>query len=137
VPIRYLLCFLPSLLVGCSDGPQLAPAKGVVTYNGEPLKFGGVMFQPEEGQPARAKIQPDGTFTMSTLKDGDGAPVGKNKVRVTCHAGQNPETRDDGEEGGLGELLIPQKYTIYSSSGLTVEIPAKGNESIRLELSDK
>ena len=36
-------------LAGCGGGPKIVPAKGKVLLDGEPLKFGGVMLQPESG----------------------------------------------------------------------------------------
>src|SRR5436190_15065410 len=49
------------ILAGCNHGPKMTPVTGKVIYNGRPLEFGVVMFQPPSGQPAQGKIQPDGT----------------------------------------------------------------------------
>ncbi len=127
------------LLAGCGGGPELptiATVRGKVLYDGKPLTFGGVMFQGSAGQPARAKIQSDGTFVLTTYNKQDGAPVGKLKVRVTCYEGQAPaaegESRD--AERPLGKLLIPKRYTAYATSGLEVNIPPEGNPDLVLEL---
>ncbi len=136
---RSLLTLLSSLLiltlVGCNRGPTLTPVKGKVLYNGEPLKFGGVMFQPEGGQPARAEIQPDGTFTLTTNSRGDGATVGRNRVRVTCYPAQSPEAQASEGEAALGESLIPKKYTDIDTSGILVEV-SKGGDEVIIELTD-
>src|SRR6476469_2683029 len=71
---------VPSLLMlvvlaGCNRGPKMTSVTGKVIYNGHPLEFGVVMFQPPSGQPAQGQIQPDGTFTLSTYRLNDGAVV--------------------------------------------------------------
>ncbi len=80
-----------SLLVpcgGCGSGEvalaPMAPAKGRVTYKGKPLTVGTVRFEPEgRGRMASGKLQSDGTFVLSTLKDGDGAAIGHHRVYIT------------------------------------------------------
>ena len=134
--------FLGSFLLiawatGCSRGPEIVPVSGKVLYNGEPLKFGGVMFQPNAGQPARAAIQPDGTFVLTTDSLSDGATVGRNRVRVTCYDSQNPNATPSEGEAALGRLLIPKKYTDIDTSGIEIDIPRGGKSDIVIELMDE
>ena len=68
------------ILAGCNRGPKMTPVTGKVIYNGRPLEFGVVMFQPPSGQPAQGEIQPDGTFILSTYRLNDGVVLGKHKV---------------------------------------------------------
>ncbi len=123
---------------GCDNERPLAPVTGKVTYRGEPLKFGTVMFQPPSGQPATASIQPDGTFALETRGEGEGAAVGMCKVRVTCYEGQNPVSRSapSGDEGGFGKSLIPEKYLDYDTSEITVEVKPGINDPVTIELKD-
>jgi hypothetical protein len=127
------------LVVGCGKSVEIAPIEGKVTYKGQPLKFGTVMFQPMSGgQPAQGLIQPDGSFKLSTHNAGEGARLGTNQVSVRCYENQDP-AKQGGQFGGgqsLGRLLIPVKYTMASSSGLTVDVKAEGNEPVVLELTD-
>ncbi|WP_145434122.1 hypothetical protein [Lacipirellula limnantheis] len=124
-------------LSGCSDKPAVAPVSGKVTYNGKPMPYGSVGFQPAQGQPAGAAIQPDGTFRLSTFAEFDGAIIGPHKVKVTCYASQRPSQQAKKTPGEfvLGESLIPAQYTFLDQSGLTAEVPAEGNDSIVIELS--
>ncbi|WP_197527711.1 hypothetical protein [Posidoniimonas polymericola] len=115
--------------LGCSSHPSVAPVSGKVTLDGEPLRFGSVMFQAVSGgQPATGKIQEDGTFSLSTFGDDDGAIVGKHRVRVVCYSSQDPAVAAAAGPAGdsLGRLLIPEKYTSLGASGLTAEVPADG-----------
>ena len=124
------------ILAGCGE-PQreLAPLTGKVLYKGEPLRFGSVMIEHEFGQPATAEIQPDGTFSVVTRGEGGGTAVGKNRVRIACFEGQDPERQVAfvGEDM-LGKSLIPEKYASFETSGLTVDVAANGNKPVVLEL---
>lgn len=124
-----VLCCLLVLgaATGCGErGPQMAPVKGKVVHKGQPLKFGGVIFQPlNKGAIAHGEIQPDGTFTLYTHVEGDGAIVGQHLVSVTCYEGQNSDTGGNPDkERTLGRLLIPEKFTNCESSGLKAEVKA-------------
>ncbi len=121
-------------LPGCGrTDRELAPITGKVFYNGKPLKFGAVMIEHEYGQPATAAIQPDGAFTMATRGEGEGAVVGKRRVRIACYEAQGP-----GAPVGdtLGALLIPEKYTSFETSELVVDIKPGGNEPLEFNLTD-
>ncbi|MGE3821596.1 MAG: hypothetical protein AB7I30_19470 [Isosphaeraceae bacterium] len=83
---------LPALLagmIGCSNdnGLNLAKVSGKVTYNGQPVTAGEILFLPDESQgaigpPASGSIGSDGTYVMSSEESGDGAVVGVHRVGV-------------------------------------------------------
>ena len=87
------------------------PVKGKVTYKGQPLTQGSVVFEPDGGREANGEIQSDGTFELTTFKIGDGAVPGVHRVGIT---------------GSLkgGKSPIPVKYRSPSSSKLEVEVSA-------------
>lgn len=132
-----LLGLLLLSIVGCNSGPQVAPVSGKVLYNGKPLPYGVVMFQPAQGQLAQGEIQPDGTFSLSTFRLNDGAVVGTHRVSVMCHEGHNPTVREKmpPDQFTLGESLIPLNYSRIGTSGLTVDVPPDGRDDVVLELS--
>ena len=98
------------------------------------------MFQPPTGRPAIAEIQPDGSFTLMTPTEGDGAPTGLNRVRVTCYEAQRPGNSPSNSEeeggGGFGASLIPEKYTRYDTSEITVDVKASENAPVEIVLTD-
>lgn len=117
---------LCGFLGGCSDGTQMdtAPVQGTVIYNGKPLPYGTVSFQPDAGLPAIGTIQSDGSFTLTTYSNGDGATTGSHKVAVIAteaDAGTTPPV-DPNAEMPAPKFVIPAKYTSYSTSGLTAEV---------------
>jgi hypothetical protein len=119
---------------GCNRGPKMAPVTGKVLYNGRPLEFGTVTFQPPSGQPAQSDIQSDGTFTLSTYRLNDGAVVGTHKVRITCYESQRPGAPKVPGEQTLGKLLIPQKYTLFDRSGFTADVREDRKEPFVFEM---
>lgn len=134
--IAVALCLTFGVL-GCDSGPTVVPVTGKVFYNDEPLPFGSVMFQPVRGQPATGKIQPDGTFEMSSFRKGDGATVGPQKVCINCYSSQSPavQAKPIVGERSIGKLLIPRKYTSFDSSGFTVDVSADSNEPFEFKLT--
>ena len=88
----YLLAplFAIPLLIGCNQGPALAPVHGRLTCNGKPVKEAGLIFSPvpavegakESGKPATGSTDADGRFVLTTFKSGDGALIGKHRASV-------------------------------------------------------
>jgi len=111
---RILACLtvfsVVALLPGCTQTPSVVLVSGKVLYNGEPLPFGVVMFQPEKGQAAQGEIQSDGSFQLSTYGPNDGAVPGRHKVSVRCFSTQKAGA-ESGDAGEPGQLLIPPQYT--------------------------
>jgi hypothetical protein len=129
-PAIFMLVFL----AGCNHGPKMASVTGKVMYNGRPLEFGVVMFQPSSGQPAQGEIQPDGTFNLSTYRLNDGAVLGKHKVRIACYESMRPGATKGPGERTLGKPLVPEKYTLFDMSGLTADV-SETNHEFTFELS--
>lgn len=124
-------------LVGCNRGPELAAVDGVVTYNGEPLSFGSVMFQGPNGPAATGTIGEGGLFQLEVRGLGAGAMVGTNHVRVSCYETQNPDYQAPANgEMSLGRSLIPAKYTNPRTSPLSVDV-SPGVNRVKLDLNDE
>ena len=75
---------------------------------------------------------------MVTNGQGDGASIGKNRVRISCRESQSPSYRPShkGEELALGKSLIPQKYSSCETSRITVEVRPNNNEPFVFNLTD-
>jgi hypothetical protein len=76
-------------LAGCApdNGLKMGRVSGKITYRGEPVEDGQILFAPDEakgtvGVPAMAKIASDGSYSLSTQDPGDGAIVGFHRVGV-------------------------------------------------------
>ncbi len=78
------------VLAGCNKLPfELAPVEGTVKYSdGSPLdaEVMVIRFEPKDAKDpvssraATGTIKPDGTFSLMTMKPGDGAVVGEHAV---------------------------------------------------------
>ncbi len=113
--------------VGCSDRLTTYPVAGTVQFTtGGLVHIGTVELKSREhGVQARGQIQPDGSFTLTTYQEGDGAVAGIHDCVVVQFvmaegvAGHRPST--------IG--VVDRRFASYSTSGLTVEIsPNESNE---------
>jgi hypothetical protein len=128
--VAFLLVMLGQ---GCqSNAPELAPVKGIVTYQGQPLTRGHVVFTPLEntrGPQAIGLIQNDGTFTMMTL-DRPGAALGEHRVTIHSRAELTPE---ESKNLVIPKLLIPEIYGQEDNTPFRFEVKQGENQCI-LEL---
>jgi hypothetical protein len=137
-------------LSGCGGGARMAKVSGRVTVGGKVVTSGMVTFHfPNgEGRPALGAIQPDGTYTLTTTKPGDGAPVGdyivtiaSSKVGPESYRPATPEEeaifaqrtrKSDGPNmikvPGKVEFVVPEIYSQPRTSPLRKTVQDKVNE---------
>lgn len=131
-----------AILMGCSGGDSdtkpTAKVSGTVTYEGQPVTGGLLMFSPigddkgnKPGKTGQATIKSDGTFaSVATYGDSDGAVVGKHRLLFSP---PNPEAPAAGADGGHAQAppaspfagLVPKEPEITVNKGdnkLTVEL---------------
>jgi hypothetical protein len=112
------LALVAVLLVPCwgcgsAGGAQsaLIPVKGKVTYKGQPVTKGVVRFEPDGyGRMASGQLQSDGTFVLTTLKEGDGVVAGEHRVTI------------EGFDKSLARDRALKKYGGANTSGMTAEV---------------
>jgi hypothetical protein len=114
-------CYLFLLCSGCSDN---AGVRGKITFpDGTPLTVGTVAFTNSAGFFARANIQPDGSYRMGRIKDGDGIPKGTYLVYILdADLVEKPASPTDTPR------YIPQvnkKYLSEETSGLSCDVKGK------------
>ncbi len=134
-PTRRAAAALAALaLIGCGGGgPRLGAVRGTVTYKDKPVPNGTVLFVPANGPTATGKINPDGTYTLTTYKAGDGAVLGRHMVVVAAMEsmhGRLPEDRNP-----LPPSIVPDKYTSIGTTDLTAEVK-EGENVIDFRLQD-
>lgn len=122
-----LLGALAFSVSGCGDGrPERVPVSGTVTIDGKPLTYGFVRFHPlEGGRLGQGRIGPDGRYTLTTYKKGDGVTLGTHAVEVLA-----------GEPVGETKTRwhAPKKYAERATSELTLTIE-KAEQDLPIELS--
>jgi hypothetical protein len=113
---------------GCG-GKKTYPVEGQVVVKGggvpaEALAGYVVTFESEvEKVGATGSVGKDGTFRMTTTKNGDGAVAGKHRVSLI------PETWD-------AKMVLPSRYHRLETSGLEVTVEPRTNE-ITLEVEPR
>lgn len=123
-----LLCSLQ--LIGCSSNVPAYEVVGTVEFeDGTVPMFGNIEFYSTELKiNAQGKIKRDGTFSVSTFQDGDGAVLGHHQVVVMQQAGSYLLAKEgikiDHDHGSL----IDKTHFDYRTSGLSCEIQAGRNE---------
>lgn len=124
--LGFVMCFA---LAGCGTA-KTNPVAGKVVFKdgGDASALAGyrVDFQAvEQPMSGSGEVQPDGTFTISTFGNQDGAVPGKQKIAITP-----PPPLPDVVPP---KPLIPRKYASFDTSGLETEIKPGTNE-VTLEL---
>lgn len=137
---RYISWAMVAFLVlpGCSgdgSGVSTAPVSGRITLEGQPLPWGVVIFTPTDRRPATGLIQPDGTYQLSTDKDGDGASIGEHGVSV-IYTDQKPGAETN-REAPPPKWLVPRRYGEPSLSGLQFTVQANTDNVANFDLKKK
>ncbi len=113
---------------GGSHQDAVVPAAGKVTLDGKPVGPTKLVFKPVEGAAgdarpvAGAAVAADGSFTVSTYGDGDGAAPGKYEVSVSTI-----DSMTDPAAMGNPSANI-------SALPMAVEIPADGKTDLQIDL---
>jgi hypothetical protein len=118
--LRGIVLALTVLLAGCGTNiPTTYPVTGKVVYKkGKPVTYGRVEFQSKSHPELRAtgRIQPDGTFALTTTLGGEsaaGAVAGEHKVLIEL-------------ESRSVLVILPTPYTVKPEKNeVTFEIPPR------------
>ena len=123
------LVLASGLICGCSEGgPERFPVKGVVTFNGETVPRGWVVFVAEDKQKETAAIGADGGYEAAL-------PVGKYQVGITAPR-EMTATGMDAFKAETPPPYVPVRFGIPENSGLgaTVEAVEENTIDFPLEL---
>lgn len=70
------------LFVGCGTSDK-GKVSGTVSAAGQPVTGGSVSFAPSSGRVATGAVRSDGSFSLSTDTNDDGALIGRHEVVYT------------------------------------------------------
>jgi hypothetical protein len=140
--------------LGCGDNSGLDrryPVSGTVKYQGQPVEKGTIAFEPvkppiPEGRHASGFIE-NGTYTLTTAVEGDGALPGDYKVVISSSTVDMRELSK--KQGGMvhqgdeefqkivknAKSLVPKKYGRSESTDLTAKVEAH-SQTINFDLKD-
>jgi hypothetical protein len=114
-------------LAGCDGSPRTYPVEGKVTFpDGTPLAGAVVEFEsegaPEQRVNARGVTGPDGSYKLTTFKDGDGAVAGTHRVIVV--AAQDSSGNMSGPDP---QRAVALRFRKFEESGLTCIVKPEAN----------
>jgi hypothetical protein len=133
-------------LAGCGPSrPAVTPVGGRITLGGQPVTTGAITFYPVKGRPAAGLIGPDGSYTLGTFAQGDGAIPGSHAVVIESRKVSLPKTQPPTPSAALpanlsddirqeleagpslfapGEVtwLVPEKYAAQATTPLRAEV---------------
>jgi hypothetical protein len=128
------LSFLSLSLSGCGqrgDAPELGHVTGTVTLDGKPVYGTAIVFNPDNGRPARGRTDLDGKYELTYIRKTKGAKIGHNRVEIA----PNEEDEEDAEEqANAGEDTSTPKRRRARDK---VVIPARYNTKSELEADVK
>lgn len=113
---------------GCGDaGPKLYPVKGTVRVDGKPASDATVFFHRQgranSNEPVPyARCAADGSFQVTTSKEGDGAQVGEYVLTVVW-----PDMSKAPDGNGGRPDLLRGTYDKPATSALKATVEAKDN----------
>lgn len=127
------LLFLSLIIfTGCSGGK--VGVSGKVTFeDGTPLSKGEVTFQTGDYS-ASGKVNPDGTYTISSTGNNDGLKPGLYKVTVIAvEYDSNLDLTDDPNRKVAGpKVLVDPKFNSVETSGLSCDVKGKTTYDIKV-----
>jgi hypothetical protein len=144
---NWIAVVLGTALAGCGDsieGPtieKVVPVSGTLTFQGKPLEYFQVSFQPTDGRRAALGVtDANGKFTLGTNDVGDGAPPGSHKVAVVWVGPQGDVAAgqeviiDDPSLLPKPSVQIPARYANPETSQLSQEVPSGGVTDLKIDL---
>jgi hypothetical protein len=109
-------------LAGCGLGSTTGDLSGSVSYQGEPVRSGTVVFLSADGVKQYAKITPEGTYRIAEI------PTGTVLIAVIPHQ-RNPFPSGKTEK----PAPLPERYTDPKTSGITHDVRA-GSQQFDIDL---
>lgn len=136
IDYRYsVLALIPFLMASCGSGIKefpTSPTTGVVKCEGNPVGNVQVIFAPIgeggdsiAGKSGYAVAESDGTFSLTTYSNEDGAVVGKHNVIVSSpKAEEHPDFECECQTDSRANVMQVE-VTEDGENNFTIELPKK------------
>lgn len=121
-------------ITGCGGGgdqPDLGQVQGTITFDGKPLSGIVVVFQPDNGRPARGRTDAEGKYDLTYIRNTRGTKVGHNRVEIAPSEEEDFDVEAESDPDGnaprrpakfkSGKPKIPPKYNIRSELEVDVQ----------------
>ena len=118
---------------GSGDQPELGQVSGTITLDDKPLSGVAVVFQPDDGRPARGTTDAEGKYELTYIRETRGTKVGHNRVEIA--PSEEGEEDADEPEGDVDSDSPQAKQPVNSRKAPSV--PARYNTQSELEADVK
>jgi|GEM_PF-369173 len=127
---KILILLFCTTLFGCSSELKTYPTTGKVIFKNDGKPFTGRIYFEAVKPPhtrSMAYIKQDGSFSLSTVKEGSGAVEGEQIVRV------DPDI-PDGPDYANRAKIVARKYLDFPSSPIRINIEPHNKNYFLIEL---
>ena len=118
------------ILFGCSGELKTYPVKGKVVFKGDGKPFQGKIYFESANSPftrSMANTNPDGTFSLSTVKENSGSVEGEQTVRVDLDIPDSPDFKNRSK-------YVAIKYLAFSTYPLKVFVKPNQENFFLIEI---
>lgn len=130
-----LQLLLTMMLIGCGQSRvERTHLTGQVTFDGQPISKGRILFIPDNGPTWGAEIR-EGTYSTEGTK---GVPTGDLRVEIEAYrtpASYQPSNTDAPEDAPQ-EQYVPAKFNTQSELRMTIE-PGSGKVEKDFQLNSQ
>lgn len=135
------LVVLSTVATGCNRSEPLGRVYGQVTFQGEPVTAGLLVFSNhQKGVHMTAELGSDGSYELQTA-GGFGLPLGTYKVAVNTPIPEPPvygapNSIPANKPRANSYVNIPEKYQDFETSGLSITVE-KGDNQFDIEMNSE
>ena len=120
-----LLCFV----AGCGASDDRFSVTGQVTYKGQSLEHGSIVFVSPKSRQVTGEIERGEIVNVTTVEPNDGIAAGEYMVGITSR-----DRSEKYKDSMAPPSLIPMRYADPSTSDLKATIQPDGNNALRFDL---
>ena len=122
-------------VIGCGKKADYGSVSGRVTFKGQPVSEGQVVFfEPEIYVYQTARIRPDGTYSVK-MSDGPGLATGKYQVAVMPPVVEGPGSKSAGPRSPRKYPDIPPRYRTPKTSQLSLTVEEGKNPPFDIDMN--
>jgi hypothetical protein len=125
----FMILFLPAF-VGCSSELKTYPTQGKVVYKDDGSPFMGKIYFEAVNAPytrSMATTKADGSFSLSTVREGSGSVEGEQVVRVDIDMPDSPDFKNRSK-------VVKLQYLDFITSPIRVNVEPRNSNFFVIEI---
>jgi hypothetical protein len=122
-------CLLLCFVAGCGSGDDRVSITGQVTYKGQPLEHGSIVFVSPKSRQVTGEIERGEIVNVTTAEPNDGIAAGEYMVAITSR-----DRSEKYKDTMAPPSLIPMRYADPATSDLKATIQPNENSPLKFDL---